>query len=130
MTLDQSLEIKRLLEGNFVKVKEMSDKVFVVILTDYDFATMQQVCIKMIKSYKFAPTIANIIEEYNRTTLELKNDVVEGMNKAGYFKCEEEYHKSLVFVESGVVPPFLQKMIQRYLNQNKLEHKLYLGEVK
>jgi hypothetical protein len=128
MTLEQSLEIKRLLEGNFFKVKEMSDKVFGVILTDYDFKTMQQVGIKIIKTYKFAPTLANIIEEYNKTTLELKNEIVDGMNKAGYFKCKEEYQKSLVFVESGVIPPFLQKMIQEYLNKNKIESKLYLGE--
>jgi hypothetical protein len=128
MTLEQSLEIKRLLEGNFFKVKEMSDKVFGVILTDYDFKTMQQVGIKIIKTYKFAPTLANIIEEYNKTTLELKNEIVDGMNKAGYFKCKEEYQKSLVFVESGVIPPFLQKMIQEYLNKNKIESKIYLGE--
>jgi len=128
MTIKQAVEIKRLLEGNFIRAKEMSDDVFIVTLSEYDFATMQQVIIKIIKTYKFAPTIANIIEEYNKTTLELKNEIVDGMNKAGYFKCKEEYQKSLVFVESGVIPPFLQKMIQEYLNKNKIESKIYLGE--
>lgn len=124
MTQEQALEIKSTLESAFPKFTEIKNTLFVVIMADYDYETMQVACVNLIKTRKFPPSIAELLEEYKKTTVERRSLIIDKMKDAGYFThqgilCEEEYHKATVFVESGVIPPFLARMIQHFLRRTK-----------
>lgn len=47
--------------------------------------------------------------------------VIEYMNKHGYFKCDEEYQKSLRWVEKGIIPEFMQQDYEYYKGKLKEE---------
>lgn len=49
--------------------------------------------------------------------------VIEYMNKVGYFKDETEYQKSLIWAEKGIIPEFLQKDYEHYREMLKEERK-------
>lgn len=124
MNQNEAIEIKRTIEGAYPKFTEIKDSLFIILMGEYDYETMQVACVNLIKTRKFPPTIAEIIEEYKKTTVERRSLIIDKMRAAGYFThqgvvCEEEYRKSIVFVESGVIPPFLMKMIQQFLRKNK-----------
>ena len=52
--------------------------------------------------------------------------VIEYMNKNGYFKCDEEYRKCLMWAEKGMIPEFLQKDYEHY--REKLKEKRKIGK--
>ena len=127
MNQNEAIEIKRTLESVYQKYKEMTDSLFIILMGEYEFETMQVAVIELIKTSKYPPTIADLIQEYKGTTVERRSIIIDEMNALGYFKCEQEYQKAINFVTSNVIPPFLRKMIQEHLrNKNQKA----LGEVK
>ena len=50
--------------------------------------------------------------------------VIEYMNKNGYFKDEMEYKKCLMWAEKGMIPEFLQKDYEHYREKLKRERKI------
>lgn len=49
--------------------------------------------------------------------------VIEYMNKLGYFKCNEEYQKCLMWTEKGIIPSFMQQDYEEYREKLKEERK-------
>jgi hypothetical protein len=124
---NEAIEIKRTLESVYQKYKETTDSLFIILMGEYEFETMQVAVIKLIKTSKYPPSIAELLQEYKSTTVERRSIIIDEMNALGYFKSKEEYEKSIVFVTSNVIPPFLRKMIQEHLrNKNQKA----LGEAK
>ena len=50
--------------------------------------------------------------------------VIEYMNKLGYFKSEKEYQKCLIWAEKGIIPEFLQQDYEEYRDKLKKERKI------
>lgn len=119
MTVHEVIRIKRLLEGNFLKVKEMDDNVFVAAFNEYDFELMQIACMQYIKKSKFQPTIANIIEEYEQVLQSEKTEIVKLMNSQGWFYHSTEYEKALSWVKRDNIPEWFKNMMIEFINQNK-----------
>lgn len=118
MTVQEIIRIKRLLEGNFLKVKEMDDNVFVAAFSEYDFDCMQIACLQYIKKSKFQPTIANIIEEYELLLKSKKTEIVKLMNSQGWFHHPTEYQKALTWVMQDNIPGWFKEMMVDFINQN------------
>lgn len=119
MTINEALSIKRLLEGNYLKVKEMDDTVFSAMLSELNYKTMQETCINYIKTNKFVPNIANLIDAYNDTLAKERQVVIHQMNQAGYFYSTTEYEKALLFAEKNIIPHWFKKMMLDFLGHNK-----------
>lgn len=119
MTVQEIIRIKRLLEGNFLKVKEMDDKVFVAAFNEFDFGLMQIACMQYIKKNKFQPTIANIIDEYDQVLKSQKTEIVKLMNSRGWFHHSTEYEKALSWVVRDIIPEWFKNMMIEFINQNK-----------
>lgn len=131
MTIEQSLQIKRMLEGNFLKVKELDDNLFVAMMADYEFLVMVEAVKNYIITNKFQPTIAALIEEYNKIKLFHKTEIVRQMRDAGCFKSSSEYQKALTFIERDIIPDWFRDMMIKFINQPKLskDKQLLLGMV-
>lgn len=131
MTVQQSLTIKRLLEGNFLKVKEQDDEIYVAMLSEYDFEKMQTAVKNFILKSKFPPTIADLVEEYKKLKDSRQIEIVNQMKFAGIFRDNTEYEKALSMVERGIIPDWFQKMMDEFRN-NYLQNssrRMYLGSV-
>lgn len=126
MNQNEAIEIKRTLEAVYKNFKEMNDSLFIILMGEYEFETMQVAVINLIKNSKFPPSISELLEAHNEVRAERRRIIIDEMNKLGYFYDTTEYNKATLFVTTGVIPPFLHKMIQKHLR----EKKLLLGEVK
>lgn len=49
--------------------------------------------------------------------------VIEYMNKVGYFRSETEYRKCLMWAEKGIIPSFMQDDYEYYRERLKKERK-------
>jgi hypothetical protein len=123
------IQIKRMLEGNYLKAKEMDDTVFVLTLAEYDYQTMQQAVINYIKVNKYQPTVANLIDEYEEVVKRNSQVVIHEMARCGVFACESEYEKALVWAEKGLFPNWFKDTINKFVLTRNLDAKkvLYLG---
>lgn len=95
-------------------------------LKDYNDATFINAIKNLIKTSKFLPKITDLIEACENAKTQTRFDVIEYMNKVGYFKSPNEYEKATLFMERGVVPSWLQEDINKYYKDmlsNRLEHK-------
>lgn len=97
-------------------------------LKDYNYQTMIEAVKSIIRTSKFVPKIADLIEacENNKSTQRV--EVVKYMRDSGYFKlCDygeitdehatRNYNKVLMWLERGVVPDWLQEDINYYYNK-------------
>lgn len=121
MTIEEVLKIKKFLEGNYPKLKETGDEVFTMMLSEYDFSIMVEAAKNYIKLNKFAPTIASLLEEYNKIIKHRKTEIVREMYKAGKFANVTEFEKSLMFVERDIIPDWFRNMMIEFIkNDNQL----------
>ena len=129
MTIQEVIQIKRLLEGNFLKVKEMDDNVFISILADYKYQIMTEAVKNYIRENKFQPTIAVLIEEYNKVVNYQKTQIVRQMNQCGWFKHHSEYEKALVWVTRDIIPEWFKRLMMQFVQSNKsiLDSIMYLN---
>lgn len=97
-------------------------------LKDYNYQTMIEAVKSIIRTSKFVPKIADLIEacENNKSTQRV--EVVKYMRDSGYFKlCDygeitdehatRNYNKVLMWLERGVVPDWVQEDINYYYNK-------------
>lgn len=95
-------------------------------LKDYNDTTFITAIKNIIKTSKFLPKITDLIEACESAKTHTRFDVIEYMNKVGYFKNPNEYEKATLFMERGVVPSWLQEDINKYYKDmlsNRLENK-------
>lgn len=79
-----------------------------------------------IKTKKFMPSIAELLEECEKQKSNIKYAILEEMKKDGYFKTEYEYEKTAKFMEEGIIPEWLKKDMKKY-QRELLENKLLLN---
>ena len=95
-------------------------------LKDYKDITFITAIKNLIKTSKFLPKITELIGACENAKSLVRFDVLEYMNKIGYFKDPSEYQKASLFMERGIVPSWLQEDINKYYKMmisNRLEHK-------
>ena len=95
-------------------------------LKEYSDKTLTAAIKNIIKTSKFLPKITEIIEECEKCKEQAVFEILDFMNRKGYFKAPIEYDKATLFMERGNVPEWLQKDINEYykmMNQTTLEHK-------
>lgn len=106
-----------------LETKQMYD-----FLKEYNYETFSKAIKNIIRTSKFIPKIADLIEECESCKSTTRNEVVEFMKTSGYFKqcqygeLDEEhalrnYIKTLTWLERGVVPEWLQKDINEYYSR-------------
>lgn len=95
---------------------------------EYDYDTFIRATKDIIRTSKFIPKIADLIEACEKNKRSAKIEVIDYMRSVGYFKysphgevTEEKasinYRKALRFIEIGVIPDWLQEDIDYYVNQ-------------
>ena len=100
--------------------------IYYEFLQEYDYNTFRKAVKNIIKTSKFLPKITELIEECNKCKEQVKNDVVEFMKKQGYFKAIFEYEKATRWLETGIIPEWFKKDMQKYykmMKQEALDHK-------
>ena len=83
-------------------------------LQDYHYQTFVAAVKNLIRRSKFIPKVNELIDECNNCKEVSKIKVIEYMNSKGYFKTSREYDKTIVFMERGIVPDWLQADINKY----------------
>ena len=95
---------------------------------EYDYDTFIKATKDIIRTSKFIPKIADLIEMCDKFKEKEKLEVIDYMRSVGYFKysaygevtdekASRNYSKALRFIELGVIPDWLQEDIDYYLNQ-------------
>ena len=95
---------------------------------EYPYETFIKAVKEIIRTSKFLPKIADLIEMCDKFKEKEKLEVIDYMRSVGYFKysaygevTEEKasinYRKALRFIEIGVIPDWLQEDINYYINQ-------------
>ena len=95
-------------------------------LREYSYETFVVAVKSIIKTSPFIPKISDLIKACESAKSTMRFDVIEYMNRDGYFKDVKEYDKANSFMERGIVPEWLQKDINKYYKQmvsNRLDHK-------
>ena len=109
-------------------------------LKEYNYQTMVDAVKSIIRKSKFAPKIAELIEECESCKTSSRFAVVDYMLKSGYFHkgfirdngeqimlsdehANRNYNKTIMWLERGVMPDFLKEDINYYygiMQQEKL----------
>ena len=95
---------------------------------EYDYDTFIRATKEIIRTSKFLPRIADLIEACENNKSSAKIEVIDYMKEVGYFKyspygevtdekASRNYSKALRFIEIGVIPDWLQEDIDYYVNQ-------------
>lgn len=107
-------------------------------LKEYNYQTFTKAIKNIIKASKFAPKIADLIEECEKCKSSTKYEVIEFMWNNGYFErsfnpdypldelqASTNYNKTIMWLETGATPDWLQEDINYYyrqMNKVELEH--------
>ena len=86
-------------------------------LKDFSDDVIVKAIKEIIKTSKFIPKVTELVEKCESIREEIRFDILEYMNKVGYFKDTREYQKASLFLERGVIPEWLQKDINTYYKQ-------------
>lgn len=138
MTMEQAILIRIFLENAYPNFKsdERSERVYMDMLQDYDYKIMIEAAKDFARTSPYPPSIANLVTNYEILKTQILIDIVNEMNRLGYFKKptkEEklfygpgvqivtEYEKSLSFVERGIIPDFLKRDIWKFYKTTKGE---------
>lgn len=95
-------------------------------LKEYSYETFIEATKNIIRNSKFLPKINELLEECERQKTEMKFDIIEFMNKQGYFKDIKEYEQANLFMSENIMPEWFKNDINKYceiMKQEKLEHK-------
>lgn len=101
-------------------------------LKSYSYETFKTAVKNIITKSKFVPKISELIEECESCKVQIKYDVLEFMKAKGYFKIGEygelsseqetrNYEKTIMWMERGNVPAWLQEVINNYYKMMKQE---------
>ena len=95
---------------------------------EYEYDTFIKATKEIIRTSKFLPRIADLIEACEKYKGSERKEVIDYMRSVGYFKysaygevteekASRNYCKALRFIELGVIPDWLQEDIDYYVNQ-------------
>lgn len=90
-------------------------------LSDYNDITIEAAINQIIKTNKYMPSVAEVIEECNKSLCYKSNQIIQRMYDSGYFhinvtddQAKLNYQKALMFVEKGIVPNWLLNDMKEY----------------
>lgn len=107
-------------------------EVYYDFFKDYNYSILQAAIKDTIKTSKYMPKIADLIEACDKSKEDNRADIIDIMKAQGYFKAPSEYEKALTFVKKDIIPEWLKKDMkeawQRYnMNQIGTNQKLIGG---
>lgn len=134
------MEISKLVSSIIAKLKiaypyyfkELNDEEFIGLtgmyqeqLGCYDYEIVMRAINKIIKTSKFMPTIAEILDNCENQVSSYSLEILNKMKEDGYFKygvCGEldesqqsrNYEKAINFVSRGIIPEWLLEDMQKY----------------
>ena len=114
---------EKLEKEDFIGLSNMLEE----MLERFNEATLNEVANKIIKTKKFMPTIAEILEICEDTKVYVQNVIVEEMIKDGYFKSPLEIDKIYMWMGEGIIPQWFRKDMMKYYNK-MIENKKLLIE--
>lgn len=118
------------------KFTEQECSQYYEFLKDYNYSNFVETIKYFIKTSKFLPKIADLIEEMDSRVFKKKHEILNFMYKDGYFKYSEfgkvtekkemeNYNKAEYWLENGTAPYWLEEDIRKYykkMYQNQLEN--------
>lgn len=138
------MKIEELVKGlNFLglaygkEYNQMEAQQIYEFVKEYDYDTFIRATKEIIRTSKFIPKIADLIEACDNQKEVKKLEVIEYMRESGYFylsyrpehKLDEvqatrNYMKVRTFIERGIIPDWLKEDINYYYNKM---HQAQLG---
>lgn len=138
------MKIEELVKGlNFLglaygkEYNQMEAQQIYEFVKEYDYDTFIRATKEIIRTSKFIPKIADLIEACDNQKEVKKLEVIDYMRESGYFylsyrpehKLDEaqatrNYMKVRTFIERGIIPDWLKEDINYYYNKM---HKAQLG---
>jgi hypothetical protein len=111
---------------------QMETKQIYEFVKEYNYETFVKAINSIIRSSKFVPKIAYLIEACEENKSSQRIEVVKYMKDIGYFKyspygeitdehASRNYQKALMFLERNNVPDWLQDDINYFYNKMKQE---------
>lgn len=111
---------------------QMETKQIYEFLKEYNYETFTKAINSIIRSSKFVPKIADLIEACEENKSSQRIEVVKYMKDIGYFKyspygeitdehASRNFQKALMFLERNNVPDWLQDDINYFYNKMKQE---------
>ena len=140
------MRIEELVKGlNFLglaygkEYNQMEAQQIYEFVKEYDYDTFIRATKEIIRTSKFIPKIADLIEACNNQKEAKKVEVIDYMKECGYFylsyrpehKLDEahatrNYLKAKTFIERGIIPDWLKEDLNYYYNKmhrTQLENK-------
>lgn len=140
------MKIEELVKGlNFLglaygkEYNQMEAQQVYEFLKEYDYDTFIKATKEIIRTSKFIPKIADLIEACENQKEVKKREVLDYMRESGYFnlsyrpehKLDEaqatrNYMKAVTFLERGIIPDWFREDLNYYYNkmhQEQLENK-------
>lgn len=129
------MKIEELVKGlNFLglaygkEYSQMEAQQVYEFVKEYNYDTFIKATKEIIRTSKFLPKIADLIEACEKYKGSERKEVIDYMRSVGYFKysaygevtdekASRNYCKALRFIELGVIPDWLQEDIDYYVNQ-------------
>jgi len=129
------MKIEELVKGlNFLglaygkEYSQMEAQQVYEFVKEYNYDTFIKATKEIIRTSKFLPRIADLIEACEKYKGSERKEVIDYMRSVGYFKysaygevteekASRNYCKALRFIELGVIPDWLQEDIDYYVNQ-------------
>jgi hypothetical protein len=83
-------------------------------LSKYNEKTLNIAIKNAIRSYKYMPSLNEIIEECESNKTHNANTIIERMKKDGYFKSPSELDKVYMWLAKGIIPSWLREDMKNY----------------
>lgn len=113
---------------------QMETKQIYEFVKEYNYETFVKAINSIIRTSKFVPKIAELIEECEKCKSSTKTEVIKYMWNTGYFKLSyrpehqlsdehamRNYNKVIMWLERGLLPDWLQEDINYYYKLMKQE---------
>ncbi len=98
-------------------------EIYYEYLNGYSFELLKKAIKEIVKTSKFSPKVSDLIDMCEKVKKEKKYYILELMKKDNYFKTTTEFEKALRYLESGIIPDWFKKDIDKYIPKLK-EQKL------
>ena len=76
---------------------------------------------------KYMPTIAELLEICKKEQINLKLSILDMMAQNGYFKTEQEYQKTIKWLEKDITPEWLLKDMQNQYKKELSNERVMIG---
>ena len=134
MTQKEAMTIKQLIDGAYpiIKNNQDSDLSYVTILVEYDCYLMSLAVKEIIKTSTYPPTIANILDKYEKVRKDKLMTIVDDMNVKGVFpdtpKGDCDYWTAVECAESGKISDRVMPYFLEYSARENKNIKCLIGE--